>query len=95
MMERLDLVGLFIQVLNMSLAASWAALLVMGGRLLLRRAPRVFSYGLWCVVLLRLVLPFSFPSPASLMPGHRPFPRRLSTSPSQGSKAALPSLTRR
>lgn len=77
MMERFDLVGLFIQVLNMSLAASWAALLVMGGRLLLRRAPRVFSYGLWCVVLLRLVLPFSFPSPASLMPRPQTIPQEI------------------
>ena len=59
---------LFITVLNMSLSAAWAILFVLGARLLLRRAPRVYSYALWGVVLFRLLCPVSFESPASLTP---------------------------
>ncbi len=37
-------------------------------RLLLRRAPHVFSYALWALVLLRLLLPFTFESKSALLP---------------------------
>ena len=60
--------GLFITVLNMSLTASYAIVFVMVIRLLLKKVPKVFSYALWGVVLLRLVLPFSFESVISLIP---------------------------
>lgn len=67
----------FIQILNMSLGAAWAALLVMAGRLLLRRAPKVFSYALWSVVLFRLVCPVSFTSIFSLMPRPQTIPQDI------------------
>lgn len=67
----------FIQILNMSLGAAWAALLVMAGRLLLRRAPKVFSYALWSVVLFRLVCPVSFTSVFSLMPRPQTIPQNI------------------
>ena len=60
-------VGWFIQILNMSLGAAWAALLVMAGRLLLQKAPKKIPYALWGVVLFRLVCPVSFTSIFSLM----------------------------
>ncbi len=59
---------LCISVLNMSAAASIVAAAVLLARLLLRRAPRIFSYALWGIVFLRLVCPFAPESPASLMP---------------------------
>lgn len=57
----------FISVLNMSMTASIVILLVMVVRLFLRRAPKVFSYLLWAVVLFRLLCPFSFSSSVSLL----------------------------
>jgi len=62
---------LFITVLNMSLTASYAAVAVIIIRVLLRRAPKVFSYALWGIVLFRLVCPISFESSLSLMPVKR------------------------
>lgn len=41
---------LFLQVLDLSIAASWVILAVMAARLLLRKAPKVYSYALWAVV---------------------------------------------
>lgn len=60
--------GLFLTVLNMSLTASYVALAVIIVRLLLKKAPKVFSYALWAVVLFRLVCPVSFESSLSLIP---------------------------
>lgn len=59
---------LFIAVLNMTLTASYVALAVIVVRLLLLKAPKIFSYALWSVVLFRLVIPISFESPLSLLP---------------------------
>ena len=54
------------KIWNMSLTASVVILFVLLARLLLRRAPKVFSYALWIVVLFRLLCPVSFPSGLSL-----------------------------
>ncbi|RUS47369.1 M56 family metallopeptidase [Cohnella sp. AR92] len=61
------LVGTFTTVLNMSITASYAAAVVLIIRLLLRRAPRVYSYALWSVVLLRMVTPVTLVSGFSLL----------------------------
>ena len=61
----------FISVLNMTITASYAALAVIVARMLLRKSPRVFSYGLWSVVFFRLLCPFSFSSRFSLI-GYTP-----------------------
>lgn len=58
---------LLILVLNMSLTGSFIILAVLLLRLLLRRAPRIFSYGLWVVVLFRLLCPVSFSAPISFL----------------------------
>ncbi|MEN6312729.1 MAG: M56 family metallopeptidase [Clostridiaceae bacterium] len=57
----------FITILNMSITASFAAIAVIIARLPLKKAPKVFSYILWSVVLFRLIFPFSFSSPFSLL----------------------------
>ena len=62
--------NLFLTILNMNLTASIVILFVLVARILLRKAPRVFSYGLWSVVLFRLVFPFSFESVLSLLPSN-------------------------
>lgn len=54
-------------LLNMSLTASVVILFVIFARLLLKRAPKIFSYALWYVVLFRLFCPVAVGSPFSLL----------------------------
>ncbi len=63
---------LFMQVLDMTKAASLVAAVVLVARLLLRRAPKVFSYALWALVLFRLLCPVSIELPVSMMPEIQP-----------------------
>lgn len=57
----------FIAILNMSITASYVAIATIIARLLLKKAPKVFSYALWSVVLFRLICPFSFSTSISLL----------------------------
>lgn len=59
---------LFLTVLNMSFTATFVILAVILARLLLKKAPKIYSHALWSVVLFRLICPFSPESPASLLP---------------------------
>ena len=59
--------SVFIQILNMSLTASFVILGVLLLRVFLRRAPKIFSYVLWGVVLFRLLCPVSFSAGFSLL----------------------------
>lgn len=54
------------KIWNMSLNAGVIILVVLLARLALKRAPKVFSYALWAVVLFRLLCPVSLPSGLSL-----------------------------
>lgn len=58
---------LFTIILNMSITASYIAVAVIAIRLLLKKAPKVFSYALWLAVLIRLVFPVSFYSSISFL----------------------------
>ncbi len=59
---------LFMQILDMSRIASIVILFVLAARLLLRRAPKVFSYALWAVVLFRLLCPVTIEAPVTVVP---------------------------
>ena len=59
---------LFVQVLDMTEAAGIVILAVMVVRILLHRAPKIFSYILWSVVLFRLLCPLTIEIPVSLLP---------------------------
>lgn len=59
---------LFLSVLNMSITASLVIFVVLLVRLPLKKAPKIFSYALWAVVLFRLICPFSFESAIGLLP---------------------------
>lgn len=48
------------RILNMSLTAGIVTLFVLPVRLILKKAPRIFSYLLWAAVLFRLLCPVSF-----------------------------------
>ena len=41
----------FLDIVNMSITGSFAILIIMLARLLLKKAPKVFSYALWFVAL--------------------------------------------
>ena len=58
---------IFINLLNMSITASYVIVFVVIVRLFLKKVPKIFSYILWSIVLFRLVCPFSFESAFSLL----------------------------
>lgn len=60
--------SVFVKILNMSFTASFAVFAVIIARALLNKAPKVFSYALWAVVLFRLICPFTLESALSLIP---------------------------
>ncbi len=57
----------FSQLVNMSMTAGIAVAVVCLLRLPLKKAPKIYSYLLWFIVLFRLLCPVSVPSPVSLM----------------------------
>ena len=74
--------NLFSQVLNMSMTGSVVILLVMLSRLILKRAPKIFSYSLWSVVLFRLLCPVAFTAPVSVLNAFEPEVQEASESTS-------------
>lgn len=58
----------FLNIVNMSISASWIVLAVLLLRLLLNKAPKWINGILWGIVGLRLIMPFSFESIFSLIP---------------------------
>lgn len=59
---------LFLEILNMSFTASIVIVMIMLVRLLLKKLPKLYTYMLWLIVLIRLICPFSIESILSLMP---------------------------
>lgn len=59
---------LFLSVFHMSVTASLVIIAVLIARLALRKAPKVFSYALWGVVLFRLLCPVTIESRFALIP---------------------------
>lgn len=59
---------IFIKIFNMSVAASMLIIAVILLRLILKNAPKWTRHILWLLVGLRLVIPFTFESPFSLVP---------------------------
>ena len=69
---------LFLKILNMNITACYVILFVIVVRLLIKRAPGIFSYILWAVVFFRLMFPFSFESIYSLVPVNaQPVPENI------------------
>ena len=58
--------NLFLQILNMSLTGSYVILAILLARLLLKKAPKKYSYYLWAVAAFRLICPVSFEAVFSL-----------------------------
>ena len=62
------IIDFFPRLINMSTIASIVILFVLAARLILKRAPKGFSYALWAIVLIRLLIPVSIQSPISVIP---------------------------
>lgn len=60
------LIQLFLQIINMSITASYVICAVLIIRFLLKKAPKKYAYALWSVVAFRLCCPVSFQSVFSL-----------------------------
>lgn len=59
---------IFLKLVNMSLSAGWLILAVLVLRMLLVKAPKTVRCALWCLVGLKLIMPFSVESVMSLIP---------------------------
>ena len=59
---------LFTHILDMSATGSIVIAVVLLARLALKRVPKIFSYCLWAVVLLRLLCPVDISAPVSVVP---------------------------
>jgi len=69
---------IFSQILEMSVRGTLVIGVVLLVRLLLKRAPKIYSYALWAVVLFRLLCPVSIPSPIGVVPEFTPIPQSYS-----------------
>lgn len=58
----------FLKVFNMSFTAGFVILIVLAARVLIKKLPKIYSYLLWSVVLIRLLIPVSVQSMFSLLP---------------------------
>ena len=83
---------LFINLLNMSITASWLALAVFALRLLLKKAPKAISVLLWGLVGIRLICPFSFESVLSLIPSTETVPESIVYSQSPAIESGIPAV---
>ena len=63
----MELQNVFTAVFNMTVTGSIVILCVLAARLLLKKAPRVFSRALWLVVLFRLLCPVTLTGPVSVL----------------------------
>lgn len=72
----------FRNLVNMSIAASWLILAVMGLRPVMKKAPKWTRCLLWAMVAVRLICPFSFESALSLVPSPETLPQKVMTGPS-------------
>lgn len=58
---------IFPGILNMNLTASVIIIFVLLARVLLKKAPKIYSYALWSVVLFRLLCPLSVSASVSIL----------------------------
>lgn len=62
---------MFVSILNLTIAGSGAAVIVLFLRLILKRFSRIYSYILWILVFFRFISPFSVETALRLFPVNR------------------------
>ncbi|MGL5066294.1 MAG: M56 family metallopeptidase [Sarcina sp.] len=60
--------SLFMNIVDLSITASYAIIFITTARFFLKKAPKKFSYFLWFIVLFKLIIPITFESNLSIMP---------------------------
>ena len=79
--------AVFAKILNMSITGSIVIAVVLLARLFLKRAPKIYSYALWAVVLFRLLCPLSITAGLSVL---KPIPVTMRTTPGVSSVVYQP-----
>lgn len=74
--------ALFLQIVNMSISASWIVLAVLLLRFFLKDIPKWTHVLLWGIVAVRLICPFSLESSLSLIPSAETLPQEVISEPS-------------
>ena len=82
----------FLNVINMSLTASWMVLAVLCLRFVFKQAPKWMLCGLWGLVALRLICPFSIESALSLIPSAQPLPQEILYTAKPVIESGIPSI---
>lgn len=80
-LQSASLESVFIKCVNLSISAGWLILAVILLRYFLKKAPRQLVCLLWMAVGLRLLCPFTFTSPFSLLPSTETVPQTILLSP--------------
>lgn len=65
---------MFVQLLNVSISASWLILVIVAVRLAFKKMPKALRCALWGLVAIRLLCPFSMQSALSLLPSAETVP---------------------
>lgn len=73
---------LFLNIVNMSISASWLILVVLLLRQLFKKVPKWLNVALWGLAGIRLAIPFSIESIFSLIPSRETIPPDIMLSPS-------------
>ena len=89
------MIAVFLKILNMSISASWLALVVLVVRFLLKKAPKWLTVLLWGMVAVRLICPFSFESALSLTPSSETLPRDIVLGPDFDINSGIEPIDRR
>ncbi len=82
--------NIFLDLLNISIAAGWIVLAVVLLRLVLKKAPKWISCVLWSIVALRLMIPVHIQSPLSLIPSPEVIPQNITTTQTPAIYSGIP-----
>ena len=73
----MNLTNIFLKILNMCFTGSVIVVMILLVRLLYHRLPKKYLCILWCMVLIRLLCPFTFPELAIGTPVQEPIPSNI------------------
>lgn len=69
--------GLFIDIMNNAIVASWLIVAILILRLVLKRVPKWIHCLLWGLVAIKLLVPVNIESPVGVLPNTKPIPRDI------------------
>ena len=83
---------LFLEIVNMSISASWVVVAVLALRFCLKKAPKWVNVLLWGIVAARMVFPFSIESVLSLIPSAETISPTIMMEQSPSVQTGVPAL---